>query len=72
MLKPPVPEVCSDLYVRLRDIAEKQVPGKLKPIVDAVTRQYYVASDPIRIQKTFPVSYQSVSGRPATQLTTLM
>ena len=33
MLKPPVPKFRPDLSVRLRDIAEKQVPAKLKPIV---------------------------------------
>ena len=33
MLKPLVPKFCSDLFVRFRDIAEKQVPVKLKPIV---------------------------------------
>ena len=33
MLKPLVPKFRSDLSVRLRDIAEKQVPAKLKPIV---------------------------------------
>ena len=33
MLKPLVPKFCSDLSVYLRDIAEKQVPAKLKPIV---------------------------------------
>ena len=33
MLKPLVPKSRSDLSVRLRDIAEKQVPAKLKPIV---------------------------------------
>ena len=32
-MKPPVPKFRSDLSVRLRDIAEKQVPAKLKPIV---------------------------------------
>ena len=32
MLKPLVPEFRSDLSARLRDIAEKQVPVKLKPI----------------------------------------
>ena len=32
MLKPLMPEFRSDLYIRLRDIAEKQVPVKLKPI----------------------------------------
>ena len=34
MLKPLVPKFRSDLSVRLRDIAEKQVPEKLKPIVN--------------------------------------
>ena len=33
MFKPLVPKFRSDLSVRLRDIAEKQVPAKLKPIV---------------------------------------
>ena len=36
MLKPLVSKFCSDytwLFVRFRDIAEKQVPVKLKPIV---------------------------------------
>ena len=33
MLKPLLPKVRSDLCVRLRDIAEKQVPSKLKLIV---------------------------------------
>ena len=33
MLKPLVPKFRSDLYVRLMNIAEKQVPVKLKPIV---------------------------------------
>ena len=33
MLKPLVPKFRSDLSVRLRDITEKQVPAKLKPIV---------------------------------------
>ena len=37
MLKPPVPEFRPDLSVRLRDIAEKQVSAKLKPMV-AVTK----------------------------------
>ena len=36
MLKPPVPKFRSDLSVRSRDIAGKQVPAKLKPIVDYV------------------------------------
>ena len=33
-LKPIVTKYRSDLSVRLRDIAEKQIPAKLKPIVD--------------------------------------
>ena len=33
MLKPLMPKFRSDLSVRLRNIAEKQVPVKLKPIV---------------------------------------
>ena len=35
MLKPLVPRFRFDLSVRSRDIAEKQVPVKLKPIVGA-------------------------------------
>ena len=34
MLKPLVPKFGFDISDRLRDIAEKQVPAKLKPIVD--------------------------------------
>ena len=33
MLKPLLPKFRSDLFVRLTDIAEKQVPAKLKPVV---------------------------------------
>ena len=33
MLKPIVPKFCLDLWARLKDIAKKQVPAKLKPIV---------------------------------------
>ena len=33
MLKPLVPKFRPDLFVRLKDIAEKQIPAKLKPIV---------------------------------------
>ena len=33
MLKPPEPKFRSDLSSRFRDIAEKQVPAKLKPTV---------------------------------------
>ena len=32
MLKTIVPKFCLDLFARLKDIAEKQVPAKLKPI----------------------------------------
>ena len=34
MLKHLAPKIRSDLSVRLTDIAEKQVPAKLKPIVN--------------------------------------
>ena len=34
MLKPLVPKFRPDLSVHLKDIAEKQVPAKLKPIAD--------------------------------------
>ena len=33
MFKLPVPKFCCDLPARSKDIAEKQVPEKLKPIV---------------------------------------
>ena len=33
MLKPLVPKFRSDISVGLRDIAEKQVPAELKPII---------------------------------------
>ena len=33
MLKPIEPRFRPDLFTRLRDIAEKQVPATLKPIV---------------------------------------
>ena len=33
MLKPLVPQFLHDLFARLKDIVEKQVPAKLKPIV---------------------------------------
>ena len=38
MLKLLVPRFRPDLSARLKDIAEKQVPAKLKPIVDACWR----------------------------------
>ena len=34
MLKLLVPKFLSDLFVRLREISEKQIPTKLKPIVN--------------------------------------
>ena len=34
MLKPIMPKFRPDLYARLRDMADKQVPAKLKPIVN--------------------------------------
>ena len=37
MLKPLVPRFRPDLSVRLRDIAEKQVPAKMKPIVGGIS-----------------------------------
>ena len=37
MLKPLVSKFGSDLSVRFSDIAQKQVPAKLKPIVGAPT-----------------------------------
>ena len=33
MMKPLAPKFPSDLFVRLRNIAEKQVPAELKPVV---------------------------------------
>ena len=39
MLKPIVPKFRPDLSVRLKDIAEKQGPAKLKPIVVVVARR---------------------------------
>ena len=35
MLKPLESKCCPDLFTHLRDIAEKQVPEKLKPIAVA-------------------------------------
>ena len=46
MLKPLVPKFHSDLSVRLRDIAEKQVPVKLKPILVGRTHPCYSSSPP--------------------------
>ena len=48
MLKPPVPKFRSDLSVRLGDIAEKQVPAKLKPIVVWVLAVAYLGMMPYR------------------------
>ena len=39
MLKPRMPKFRPDLSARLKDIAEEQVPAKLKPIVGDVTSQ---------------------------------
>ena len=36
MLKPLVHKFCPDLSVHLKDITEKRVPAKLKPIEDDV------------------------------------
>ena len=33
MLKPLVPKFRPDVFARFKDIAEKQVPARLKPIV---------------------------------------
>ena len=45
MLKLHVPKVCSNLFARLKDIAEKQIPAKLKPIVgyniSMINNQWY-------------------------------
>ena len=49
ILKPLVPKFRPDLFTRLRDIAEKQVQAKLRPIVDTVTQEHYVAFDPIHM-----------------------
>ena len=38
MLKPIEPKFRPDLSARLRDIAEKQIPAKLKPIVGVYWR----------------------------------
>ena len=37
MLKPPVPKFRPNPSVHFKDIAEKQVPAKLKPIVGVST-----------------------------------
>ena len=42
MLKPLVPKFRPDLRVRLKDIAEKQVPARLKPIVPTWSFMYRV------------------------------
>ena len=55
MLKPFVPKFRSDLSVRLRDIAEKQVPTKLKPIVgyfaDRTTKMGFSYKNNVNLQK---------------------
>ena len=42
-LKSLVPKFPPDLYVRLKDITEKQVPAKLKPIVEAFNSPWLIA-----------------------------
>ena len=37
MPKPPVPKFRTDLFDRLKDIAETQVPANRKPIVGTIT-----------------------------------
>ena len=46
MLKPLVPKFCLHLFVRVKDIAEKHVPAKLKPIVkcDAFREQFFFSA----------------------------
>ena len=39
MLKPLVPKFRPDLSARLKDIAENQVPAKLKPIVGIIHQE---------------------------------
>ena len=41
LLKPLLPKFRCDLSVRLRDIAEKQVPAKLKSIVGGYVSKYH-------------------------------
>ena len=43
MLKPLVPKFRPDQPVRLKDIAEKQVPAKLKQILGTVNNIHYSA-----------------------------
>ena len=47
MLKPLVPKFGSDLSVRIGDIAEKQVPAKLKPIVGLIQKVHRYLWDEI-------------------------
>ena len=46
MLKPQMSKFRSDLSVRLEDIAEKQVPAKLKPVVERPSRQQGLRHQP--------------------------
>ena len=43
MLKPLVPKRCLHLSARLKDIAEKQVPAKLKPIVAHIRSKMHLS-----------------------------
>ena len=59
MLKPLVPKFGSDLSVRLRDIAEKQVLANLKPIVAFIcalgdTTFHWLSNVGLSIQRRFP------------------
>ena len=49
-----MPKFRSDLSVHLKDIAEKQVPAKLKPIVAEILQCLHGNSD-----KGFPISHQT-------------
>ena len=43
MLKPLVPKFCPDQSARLKDIAKKQIPAKLKPMVVGYVRHWECA-----------------------------
>ena len=64
MLKPLVPKFRPDLSVRLRDIAEEQVPVKLKPMV-------FTSGARSAERSSFLVTDTSEYERPAGQLTLL-
>ena len=60
MLKPLVPKLCSDLFVRLRDIAEKRVPAKLKPMAGLVARDLCGAHPARWLAPSFPLKVPSL------------